>query len=129
MKKKTKVLVLILVVISFSVIQLLRIHDVTIYLVAATARTEKQYVELLVDNKLLFKDTLINQMHIPKVFHAKMSGGLHSIQVFSNGEEISETPNFFVFFNQHLVVEYFAECDNQNPCFVIRNRLLPFYID
>jgi hypothetical protein len=130
-KKKIGLLVvLVFVIVSFLYLGL-RKKEVTVYLGIANSSNDSIEVYLSLDSLILFDDYLHNNPFQYQIFKVSLTSGAHSLFVSSTEKKVSIKTKLFILFDQHIVIEYYKDCvqiENE-PCFIIRNRLTPFYLE
>lgn len=124
-------LIIALLLFGLTLFQIFRNHTTTVYLTVGNSNGEalKRYVKLVINGSILFQDSLQNHIFVAEVSKIELSTGFHSLEVYSNSENIVDQNSFFILFDQHLVLEYFDDCGEGKPCYAVRNKLRRHYID
>ncbi len=132
MKKKKIGFLILLIFIVVSILYFgIKNKDVTVYLGIANSSNDSIEVYLSLDTLVLFNDYLHNNPFQYEIFEVSLTSGMHSLFVSSTDKQVSVKTKLLVLINQHIVIEYYKDCEQleDEPCFVIRNRLTPFYLE
>lgn len=93
-------LLIILSVGFFMFFQAFKKHNLTIYLTVGQTDGEslKRHVNLVIDDKTVFQDSLLNHIFVAEIFETQLNSGFHSLKVFNNGRNIVDQDFFLYFF-------------------------------
>ena len=63
-------------------------------------------VQLKIDDKLVFDDSLLGSPFIPIIFNEKLRYGVHKINISSKKADVNQENIGFLFPNQHIYIEF-----------------------
>lgn len=65
-------------------------------------------VQLKIDDKLVFDDSLLGSPFIPIIFNEKLRYGFHKINISSKKADVNQENIGFLFPNQHIYIEFWG---------------------
>ena len=128
MKKKVVVIISLLVL----VVLVFKKNETDLYIgIASTAQFSSLDFEVKIDDKVVFNDTIYYR---PKgYFNVKerLRIGFHKIEISSIRALLTKKKHVFIFFNQHIVIEFYGKIPllNDKPFFDVWVRFNPFYYE
>ncbi len=131
MRRKRVVILVILTFLIASIYFGTRKNEVTFYLGIANSSADSINVFMSLDTLLIFNDILQNNPFKYEIMESDLRSGFYNLSVSTTDMQNRKRKRIFVLFDQHIVIEYFDDCEpkNSTPCFIIRNRLTPFYLE
>ncbi len=106
-----------------------RTNEVTVYLGIANAELNELPIKVSIDEKEIFKGSIANNPFKYELLKTKLSPGIHSLSIITDSG-YREEKDFFVLLNQHLVIEYYSPCEEENKqCFDVRNMFRKFRLE
>lgn len=63
-------------------------------------------IQLRIDDKIVFDDSLHSSLYLPVILNEKLRYGIHKINVSSKKADIDQENRVFLFPNQHVYIEF-----------------------
>jgi len=130
-KKRFFAFIILAIIIISSIYFGTRKNEVTFYLGVANSSSDSINVLMSLDTLVLYNDILQNNPFKYEIIESSLRLGFYTLSASEICNQNKTRKRIFVLHDQHIVVEYYEHCERQDslPCFVIRNRFTPFYLE